>query len=105
MKYIVIICIAFITAAAVIKPKDFITSIYGNIEPAEAAKKVFAIKGTDTVAVIPEAGKFSVAVSTAGSWKVYIQALPPYKDAVLNNIMVEEGRSSNAGTIKLVSDH
>jgi len=105
MKHIVIICIAFMAAAAVIKPHPALTSIYGNIEPAEAAKKVFAIKGTDTLVVIPEAGKFSIAVSAAGSWKIYVQAMPPYKDASVNSVIVEEGKSSDVGTIRLVSSH
>lgn len=105
MKYLVIICLAFLATAWVIERNPTITSIYGSIEPVEGGKKVFAIKGTDTVAVVPQDGKFSVAVGSAGNWKIYVQATPPYKDAAVNNIMVEEGKSSDVGIIKLTSDH
>lgn len=99
MKYIILICVVFVLASLVIKP---VSSIYGTIEPAESAAKVFAIKGTDTLVVIPEAGKFSVAVTGAGKWKLYVQAISPYKDAVVDNLTVEEGRSTDAGIIKLL---
>lgn len=105
MKYLVIICLAFLATAWVIERNPTITSIYGSIEPAEGGKKVFAIKGTDTVAVIPQDGKFSVAVGSASNWKIHVQAIPPYKDAAVNNIMVEEGKSSDVGIVKLISDH
>ncbi len=78
-----------------------ISSIYGTIEPAEAAKKVLAISGKDTVTVVPEAGKFSIAVTT-GTWMIVVEAEKPYKDAVIENIKVEEGKSADAGVIRLL---
>lgn len=105
MKYIVILCFSFLTGAWIFDKNTMISSIYGNIEPVGAASKVLAIKGTDTVAVVPQSGKFSIAVSTGGVWKLYVQAISPYKDATVNNIKVEDGRSTDAGIIKLVSAH
>ncbi|HMK04448.1 MAG TPA: hypothetical protein VK489_09660 [Ferruginibacter sp.] len=102
-KLILLTCIVFFAMSAFLPRNSFISSIYGSIEPAEAAKKVWAIKGTDTLTVIPEAGKFSIAVS-GGVWRLYIQAMKPYKDAVVDNIRVEEGKSTDAGMITLKSD-
>jgi len=102
-KLILLTCIIFFAVSAFITRGNFISSIYGTIEPAEAAKKVWAIKGTDTLTIIPEAGKFSIAV-TGGIWKLQIEAMPPYKNAVVENIRVEEGKSTDAGMITLKSD-
>jgi len=102
-KLILFICIIFFAVSAFIPRGHFISSIYGTIEPAEGAKKVWAIKGTDTLTVIPEAGKFSIAV-TGGIWKLHIEAMPPYKNADVDNIRVEEGKSTDAGLITLKSD-
>jgi hypothetical protein len=102
-KLILLTCIAFFAVSAFISRDNAISSIYGSIEPADAAKKVFAIKGTDTLTVIPGNGKFSIAVS-AGVWKLLVEAMPPYKNAVVENIRVDEGISTDAGMITLKTD-
>ena len=102
-KLILLICIVFFAVSAFIPRNNFISSIYGTIEPADAAKKVWAIKGTDTLTIIPEGGKFSIAV-TGGIWRLYVEAMPPYKNATVDNIRVEEGKSTDAGIITLKSD-
>lgn len=101
-KLLMIVCVAYLVMSAFVPHKPFISSIYGTIEPAEAAKKVWAINGKDSVSVVPEAGKFSIAV-TAGDWKLVIEAEQPYKDAVIENVHVTEGRSTDAGVIKLIA--
>ena len=96
----VIFCILIFLIGAFIPVRHSLTSIYGSIEPQDAARKVLAIQAKDTFAVIPIAGKFSIAVS-AGTWKIYIQAASPFKDKTVENIHVEDGRSTDAGVIRL----
>jgi len=80
--------------------KPALSSIYGNIEPPEAAKMVWAISGKDSLMVAPETGRFSIAV-TPGKWTIYVQAVSPYKDIVIENLLVSESRSTNAGVIQM----
>jgi hypothetical protein len=100
-KLLVLICAAFFIVSA-FSSRNFISSIYGTIEPAEGAKKVWAVNGMDSVSIVPESGKFSIAV-TAGKWKLTVEANRPYQDAVIENINVEEGKSTDAGIIRLTS--
>ena len=96
----VIFCILIFLIGAFIPARHSLSSVYGSIEPEDAAKKVLAINGKDSLAVVPQAGKFSVALS-AGNWKLYFQAEKPFKDVTVENIRVEEGRSTGAGVIYL----
>jgi hypothetical protein len=102
MKRLFILACAVFLIVSAFSSRNFISSIYGTIEPAEAAKKVWAVNGKDSVSVIPEAGKFSIAV-TAGKWKLTVEANRPYQDAVIENINVEEGKSTDAGIIRLIA--
>ena len=76
------------------------SSIYGTIEPPDGVKKVMAISGRDTVVVIPQNGKFSIAVY-GGIWKLFIQAIPPYRDINTEHFKVTDGISRDAGIIRL----
>src|SRR4051812_13153780 len=98
----VIFCILIFLIGAFIPARRSLSSIYGTIEPQNAAKKVLAINAKDSFVVIPEAGKFSIAVS-AGNWKVYIQAVKPFKDLTVENIRVAEGKSTDMGLIRLTT--
>ena len=61
---------------------------------------VWAVNGKDSLSVAPETGKFSIAV-TPGTWMIHVIAVKPYKDAIVDSIIVAEGRSSNAGIIRM----
>lgn len=76
------------------------SSIYGYFDPPGAVKKVSAINGTDTVVVIPQQGRFSIAVH-GGVWKLYIEAVPPYLDITTEYFKVTEGFSTDVGTVRL----
>lgn len=100
----IMLCAATITvASAFVARKNTMSGINGTITPADGASKVWAISGKDSVAALPAAGKFSLDVKP-GSWKVYVQAVKGYKDAVVENIIVENDRYADAGEIKLTSD-
>ena len=100
-KSIIIVSVIFLVFSAFITKRNFITSIYGTIEPAEGASLVWAVNNKDSVSVVPESGKFSIAVAKAGKYKVLVKAVKPFKDMVLENITVEDGKSTNAGVISL----
>jgi hypothetical protein len=98
----IIFCILIFLIGAFIPARPVLSSIYGSIEPQNAASKVLAINAKDTFAVIPQDGKFSVAVP-GGTWKLYIQAIKPFKDITVENIAVIEGKSTDAGVIRLTA--
>ena len=100
-KIVITFCSAFIILTAFVTPD--MSGIHGTISPADGAKKVWALKGRDTVSVVPSLGTFTLQVKP-GNWRLLIEAVKPYKDAVVMNIIVEEGRYADAGEIKLVTD-
>ncbi len=99
----ILFCTLIFLIGAFIPAHRSISSIYGTIEPPGAVKIVLAINAKDTFAIIPQAGKFSIAVS-AGTWKLYIQANKPFKDKTVENIGVTEGKSTDAGLIQLSAE-
>ncbi len=100
----IMLCAATIIAtSAFVTRINLISGINGTITPADGASKVWAISGKDSVAAVPAAGKFSLNVKP-GSWKIYVQAAKGYKDAAVENIVVESDRYTDAGEIKLTSD-
>jgi len=103
MKKIVFsLSLAFVVMCAFIPAYRVKSGIYGTIDPPDGAKKVWAINGTDSVSAstIPLTGKFSLEVKP-GTWKLLVEAVPPLKNAVVENILVQEGESADAGVIKL----
>lgn len=90
-------------SAFVSKPTEQTTGIHGTITPAESAKKVWAISGTDSVSVAPTTGSFNLEVK-AGTYKLVVEAAAPYKTATVESVVVEEGKSTDAGEIKLASE-
>lgn len=99
-KLSIAVCTAFIGLSAFVIPGNIAISIHGTITPAEGAKKVWAISGTDSVFAVPSSGTFSFDVKP-GTWKIKVEASAPYKNVVVENIIVEDGKSVDAGEIKL----
>ena len=99
-KIAFILCAAFIAFCAFIPSSRFKASITGSIDPADAAKKVWAISGKDTLSSVPMSGKFAVEV-TAGTWKLVVEAVPPYKSTVIDNVQAQEGQATDVGVIRL----
>jgi len=75
-------------------------SISGSIVPADGALYVWAIQATDTVRAVPANGAFAITAK-AGAWKVIIDAKDPYKDVMLENVMVNEGKETSVGEVRL----
>jgi hypothetical protein len=64
---------------------------------------IWAFSAKDTVSIVPSAGAFSLAVKPANC-KLYVEAVKPYKDVTVTNIIVEEAKYTDVGEIKLTSD-
>ena len=57
-------------------------SIKGKVIPADGASQVWAISNTDTLKAAISQGNFEITRAKAGTYKVYIDAIDPYKDVV-----------------------
>ena len=101
-KLIIFLCATFILTTAFITIKNA-TGINGIVDQPQGVKKISAINGTDTVFTTSQSGSFSVEVKP-GSWKLIIEAIPPYKNVVLEPIIVQAGQSTDVGIIKLKSE-
>ena len=91
---------AFMVLSAFVARTNVASGIHGTVTPAEGAKKVWAINGTDSASTVPVGGNFSLDVKP-GTWSLKVEAAAPYKDATVESIVVEEGKSADAGEIKL----
>lgn len=76
------------------------SAIQGTIDPPEGARRIWAVNGKDTVAIIPSPGSFIMDVKP-GSWKLVIEAVLPYKNAERDGIVVTDGQITDVGLIKL----
>ena len=75
-------------------------SIGGTIIPPDGASYIWAIQNKDTVKAPPANGQFSLSVNN-GVWKVMIDAKDPYKDVLIENVTVNDGKETNLGEIRL----
>jgi hypothetical protein len=46
-------------------------------------------------------GAFEISVSKPGTYRLVIEAKPPYRNAARENVMVREGQTTDVGEIKL----
>lgn len=93
-----IIMIAMLTIFA--WNKRAVTAITGRVNPVDGANSAWAIGGRDSSASNIVNGNFSFSVKP-GIYKVIVDGIEPYKDAVLENISVKEGQTVDVGEIML----
>jgi hypothetical protein len=101
-KIVITLCTAFVAflVLSAFVARTTMSGIHGTVTPADGAKKVWAINGTDSASTVPAGGNFSLDVKP-GTWKVLVEANAPYKNATVESVVVEEGKSADAGEIKL----
>lgn len=100
MKRFVILCSVAFVALGAWRLADNQTAITGKVTPVEGATMAWAISGRDSAAGNVVNGTFSVAVKP-GLYRVIVDAVEPYKDAVLENISIKEGQTIDVGEIVL----
>lgn len=75
--------------------------IQGKVTPAEGAKEVVAVAGTDTLKSQISNGAFVFSNVKKGTYTVWIKANAPYKDASVENVAVTDSATTDLGEIKL----
>lgn len=76
------------------------TGIKGTVTPAGSVNKVWAISGTDSLQTLPSEGSFTLNAK-AGTYTVLVEAATPYKNFIVEKVVVEEGKITDLGEIKL----
>jgi hypothetical protein len=76
------------------------SGVRGMISPAEAVQSVLLVSARDTIRYIPVNGFFEV-VSRPGIYQLIVDAIPGYKDMMLERLVVEETRMTNIGELVL----
>ena len=76
-------------------------SIHGTVSPAEGGVRAWAESYTDTLKAPIINGSYEIAGLKPGTYKLIIEAKPPYRNAAKDGVMVSDGQSSDAGEIRL----
>ncbi|NLR77599.1 hypothetical protein [Chitinophaga eiseniae] len=76
-------------------------AITGKISPADGAAEVEAVNGADKLKGAVSQGAFTIPAAKAGTYTITIFGKSPYKNAVLKDVKVEEGKATDLGEIKL----
>ena len=76
-------------------------TVKGKVTPADAAVTVWLISATDTLKAPVDQGSFSVNDVKPGTYKLVVEAKPPYKNAAKEGVTVADGQPSDVGEIKL----
>ena len=75
--------------------------IKGMVTPADGAVNAWAVSATDTLKATVDKGTFSIADAKPGTYRVIIEAKPPYKNAAKDGVTVTDGQTTDVGEIKL----
>ncbi|NSL86589.1 carboxypeptidase regulatory-like domain-containing protein [Chitinophaga sp. Mgbs1] len=76
-------------------------SITGKVTPADGATEVEADNGTDKLKGAVAQGAFAIPAAKSGTYTITILGKAPYKNAVIKDVKVEEGKATDLGEIKL----
>jgi hypothetical protein len=91
-----------IAAAGLLAFKNIDTgSIKGTVTPADGATKAWALSSSDTLKADIQSGSFEIIGAKAGTYRLIIEAKPPYKNTAKDNVTVTDGAPTNVGEIKL----
>ncbi len=100
-KMVIIFLTAFVLImSAFTLQKHFASGVHGIISPADGATQVWAVANKDSVSAVPMTGNFSIDLKP-GNWKLHVVTVSPYKDVFIENVLVEEGKYTDVGEIKL----
>ena len=76
-------------------------SIKGTVTPADGATKAWAVSPTDTLRGDIQGGSFEITGAKAGTYRLIIEAKPPFRNTAKDNVVVADGQPTNVGEIKL----
>ncbi|MBS1597792.1 MAG: carboxypeptidase regulatory-like domain-containing protein [Bacteroidetes bacterium] len=91
-----------IATAALFSFKSFVNgTVKGTVSPAEGATRAWIISSSDTLKTSVNQGSFEIPDVKPGTYKVIIEAKPPYKNVAKDGITVTDGQTTEVGEIKL----
>lgn len=76
-------------------------SIKGKVSPADGAVQAWAMSDKDTLRAPIADGMYEIPGAKAGTYKLVIEAKPPYKNAGKEGINVAEGQATEVAEIVL----
>lgn len=76
-------------------------SIKGMVTPADGAATAWALSATDTLKATVNKGSFEITDAKPGTYRIIIEAKPPYKNAAKDGVVVTDGQATDVGEIKL----
>lgn len=83
------------------KDNNYYGSITGTVMPADGATSVWALSSADTLKAPVESGSFQITKARPGTYRIIVEAKPPYKNTAKDNVAVTDGSPTNVGEIKL----
>jgi len=78
-----------------------IGSIRGSVSPADGGVRAWAESASDTLKAPIINGSYEITDAKPGTYKIIIEAKPPYRNIAKEGIMVNDGQATDAGEIKL----
>lgn len=76
-------------------------SIKGVVIPADAATRAWALSSTDTLRATITQGAYEIKDARPGSYRLIIEAKPPFKNAAKDSVTVTDGQATEVGEIRL----
>ncbi len=76
-------------------------SVRGTVTPPEAGLKAFLFSGKDTVSANIVNGAYQFSNIAVGSYRLLVEAAPPYRNGIKDGIVVTEGNFTDAGQLEL----
>jgi hypothetical protein len=76
-------------------------SIKGSVNPIDGATNAWALSSTDTLKAVINKGTFEILDAKPGTYRVIIEAKPPFKNAAKDGVTVADGQATDVGEIKL----
>lgn len=76
-------------------------SIKGTVSPADGATRAWAESSSDTLKALVINGSYEITNAKPGTYRIIIEAKPPYRNAAKEGIVVNDGQAADAGEIKL----
>lgn len=77
------------------------TAIKGEVTPAWYGVHAWAISESDTLYTDITDGNFEFSNAQPGTYRIVIEARPPYRHMQIDGIVVTEGQTTDAGQLSL----
>ncbi len=91
-----------VTTAGLFAFKPFTTgTVKGTVAPPEGGVRAWVLSATDTFRADVSKGAFEISNVKAGTYKLIVEAAPPYKNTAKDGIEVTDGGTTDVGEIKL----